>query len=113
MGSKNVVVTGLTSINSRYFHISIGYCTNMILQYLKLIAPTSSPNTDGIHIQSSTGIRVSHSLITTGDDCVSLGQGAKDIRIERIACGPGHGIRYRGKKSIFSFNYLCLSYLFF
>jgi polygalacturonase len=29
----------------------------------------------------------------TGDDCISINQGTTHVWIQRIACGPGHGIR--------------------
>ncbi|XP_055962377.1 polygalacturonase-like [Mercurialis annua] len=92
VGSNNSVVSGLTSINSQMFHISVDESRNIILQNLKIIAPSSSPNTDGIHIQSSTGIIIRTSTFRTGDDCISLGPGSTNISIQKIACGPGHGI---------------------
>ncbi|WCJ21831.1 Pectin lyase-like superfamily protein [Euphorbia peplus] len=92
LGSSNVVVNKLTTINSQLFHIAVGQCWNIVFQNLKIIAPSWSPNTDGIHIQSSSGITVKDSTIMTGDDCISLGQGSKNIWIQQIACGPGHGI---------------------
>ncbi|XP_012829374.1 PREDICTED: polygalacturonase-like [Erythranthe guttata] len=65
----------------------------MTLRKLVIIAPSQSPNTDGIHIASSTGITISNSSIGTGDDCISIGPGSKSLLMDQIACGPGHGIR--------------------
>ncbi|KAL8048989.1 hypothetical protein ABFS82_07G105200 [Erythranthe guttata] len=87
-----VLVSGLKSINSQRIHISINQCSNMTLRKLVIIAPSQSPNTDGIHIASSTGITISNSSIGTGDDCISIGPGSKSLLMDQIACGPGHGI---------------------
>uniref|UniRef100_A0A803P7W5 Polygalacturonase n=1 Tax=Cannabis sativa TaxID=3483 RepID=A0A803P7W5_CANSA len=54
--------------------------------------PPTSPNTDGIHIGSSTGIKIFSSSIATGDDCVSIGPGTDNLLVSGLACGPGHGI---------------------
>ncbi|KAH9659674.1 polygalacturonase [Citrus sinensis] len=70
-------ITGIKSVDSRYFHINILGCYNLKLNDLKITAHADSPNTEGIHIGSSNGSEISHSVIATGDDCVSLGQAVK------------------------------------
>ncbi|KNA11440.1 hypothetical protein SOVF_135190 [Spinacia oleracea] len=90
--SKNIVVRGLTSINSQLFHIVFNGCNNVKLQSVKVLASGNSPNTDGIHVQASNGVTIFKSKISTGDDCISVGAGTTDLWIEDILCGPGHGI---------------------
>lgn len=91
--SKNVVVSGLSSLNSQMFHIVVNGCNNVKVVGVNVVAPWNSPNTDGIHVQLSTGVSILNSKISTGDDCVSIGPGTTNLWIENVACGPGHGIR--------------------
>uniref|UniRef100_A0A7N0U7P3 Polygalacturonase n=1 Tax=Kalanchoe fedtschenkoi TaxID=63787 RepID=A0A7N0U7P3_KALFE len=86
------LISGLTSINSQMSHVVINSCNNVAVQNVRLIAPDQSPNTDGIHIQESSGVTVTGSSIRTGDDCVSIGPGSKNLHIANIQCGPGHGV---------------------
>nr|QDK56820.1 polygalacturonase [Mangifera indica] len=90
--SRNIVLNGLRSINSQIFHVALNHCNNVSIKNVQITAPEDSPNTDGIHMQASTGVTISSSNIATGDDCVSIGQGSKNVWIERVSCGPGHGI---------------------
>ncbi|CAI9108333.1 OLC1v1007903C1 [Oldenlandia corymbosa var. corymbosa] len=90
--SNNVLVNGLTSLNSQFFHIIIDGCNNIRLIGMTISAPAESPNTDGIHVQSSSGVTIMNSHIATGDDCISLGPGCSNVWAESINCGPGHGI---------------------
>nr|GMC83176.1 polygalacturonase-like [Ipomoea batatas] len=90
--SNNIVISGLSSVNSQMFHILIDGCHNAKLQGVKISAPGNSPNTDGIHLQSSSAVTILNSHIGTGDDCISIGPGNSNLWIENIACGPGHGI---------------------
>ncbi|CAN0927147.1 unnamed protein product [Linum grandiflorum] len=90
--SKNIRINGLTSLNSQLFHIVINSCQNVKVQGVRVSAAGNSPNTDGIHVQSSTGVTITNSRIGTGDDCISIGPGTTNLWIENISCGPGHGI---------------------
>ncbi|XP_012070098.2 polygalacturonase [Jatropha curcas] len=90
--SNNIKINGLLSLNSQKFHISINGCKNVRFEGVKVIASGDSPNTDGIHVQYSTNVVIFNSVIKTGDDCISIGPGAKDLYIEGVRCGPGHGI---------------------
>nr|XP_043611799.1 polygalacturonase-like [Erigeron canadensis] len=90
--SNDVVITGLKSLYSELIHITVSDSNHIHLEHMNIIAPSRSPNTDGIIIQSSSGVTIKNSMIRTGDDCIAVGPGSKNIWIEKIACGPGHGI---------------------
>ncbi|KAH7861746.1 hypothetical protein Vadar_030304 [Vaccinium darrowii] len=87
----NSVVRGITSKDSKNFHVNVLGCTNFTFQHFTISAPETSINTDGIHIGRSTGISITDTNIMTGDDCVSIGDGSQQINVERVTCGPGHG----------------------
>uniref|UniRef100_A0A803M5L0 Polygalacturonase n=1 Tax=Chenopodium quinoa TaxID=63459 RepID=A0A803M5L0_CHEQI len=90
--SMNIVVNGLTSLNSQLYHIDFDGCKEVKVEGVKVSTLGASPNTDGIHVQQSTGVTIMNSKIGTGDDCVSIGAGTSNLWIENIDCGPGHGI---------------------
>ncbi|EEF33282.1 Polygalacturonase precursor, putative [Ricinus communis] len=90
--ANNVIISGLTSINSQTMHLVINSCNNVQVRNVKLIAPDQSPNTDGIHVQTSTGVTITGSTLQTGDDCISIGPGTRNLLMSHIKCGPGHGI---------------------
>ncbi|KAI3716275.1 hypothetical protein L6452_23501 [Arctium lappa] len=85
-------LNGLTHINSPRVHVTITACNGVIISNLRIIAPETSPNTDGINIASSTNVKIRDSIIGTGDDCVAISGGSSNIMISSIVCGPGHGI---------------------
>ncbi|GLT44805.1 hypothetical protein SLA2020_186820 [Shorea laevis] len=89
---KVLKIYNLMIINSQQMHIAFTNCLRVITTNLKVIAPATSPNTDGIHISASRGVEVKNSLVRTGDDCISIVNNSSRIRIRSISCGPGHGI---------------------
>ncbi|GFP95501.1 exopolygalacturonase [Phtheirospermum japonicum] len=89
---KNLNVTGISSLNSKQFHFHIVLCDNVNVNNVNIRAPGDSPNTDGIHVSRCSNVSIKNSRISTGDDCISMGDGNRNITIETILCGPGHGI---------------------
>ncbi|KAL9251036.1 Polygalacturonase-like protein, partial [Drosera capensis] len=90
--SKNIVISGLTSLNSQLYHIVVNGCQNVNIHGVKVIASGASPNTDGIHVQLSSEITILNTNIGTGDDCISIGPGTTNMWMQKVVCGPGHGI---------------------
>ncbi|KDP27317.1 hypothetical protein JCGZ_21001 [Jatropha curcas] len=89
---NNSEVSGITSLNSMFFHYHVVKCQNVAFHHLTITAPDDSPNTDGIHISGSSCISVTDSMIGTGNDCVSIGDGTTNLTVSQVTCGPGHGI---------------------
>lgn len=91
---SNAMVRQIFLVDSKAFHIHVTDCRRVHIYDVKITSPEESPNTDGVHISTSTGIKVTDSFIGVGDDCVSIGDGTKNVLVSRVYCGPGHGIRY-------------------
>ncbi|KAF0935364.1 hypothetical protein E2562_032055 [Oryza meyeriana var. granulata] len=102
----NATIRGVTLLNSKFFHLNIFQCKNVLIEKVNITAPGNSPNTDGIHIGDSSNITISATTIATGDDCISIGPGTKTVRVHGVRCGPGHGIsvgslgRYKDEKDV-------------
>nr|KJB13100.1 hypothetical protein B456_002G057100 [Gossypium raimondii] len=88
----NAMIQDITTKDSKQFHVNVLGCKNITFEHFTISAPDESPNTDGIHIGRSDGVNVLNSEIKTGDDCVSIGDGSKNLVINGVTCGPGHGI---------------------
>nr|GLL24207.1 exopolygalacturonase clone GBGA483-like [Ipomoea trifida] len=85
-------IIGLTNKNSKQFHMTMGGCKDVTIQNYTVHTPEDAPNTDGVHIGESSKVSILGASIKTGDDCVSLGDGVQDVHVEKVTCGPGHGL---------------------
>ncbi|CAI9089036.1 OLC1v1023526C1 [Oldenlandia corymbosa var. corymbosa] len=88
----NSTVQNIISIDSKNTHIHLFACQRLHINHIRLTAPEGSPNTDGIKIGNSTDVKILGAKIETGDDCIAMVFGSKDIDINQVQCGPGHGI---------------------
>lgn len=92
--SNHSRVENINMVNAKGFNMKVYECEDVTLTNINITSPDESPNTDGIHIGRIKNVRIVDSLIGTGDDCISIGDGSIDILIRNIMCGPGHGIRF-------------------
>ncbi|CAM8890589.1 hypothetical protein QQ045_027017 [Rhodiola kirilowii] len=90
--STNLVVTDLKIQNSPMFHMKFDGCEGVLIQNLMISSPKLSPNTDGIHIENTKAVGIYNSVISNGDDCISIGPGCANVDIDGVTCGPSHGI---------------------
>ncbi|KAL8230738.1 hypothetical protein R6Q57_000516 [Mikania cordata] len=87
----NSKISHIRSINSKNAHFNLFACHNVNMSNIRISAPSDSPNTDGIHIGSSSKVKIENTIISTGDDCISILSGSRDIMVTRVLCGSGHG----------------------
>ncbi|KAJ1408986.1 Pectin lyase fold/virulence factor [Sesbania bispinosa] len=89
---EDLVVENLTIENGQQIQVSFQDSMNVKVSGLNVTAPEDSPNTDGIHVTNTQNIQISSSVIGTGDDCISIVHGSRNVEAIDITCGPGHGI---------------------
>jgi polygalacturonase len=100
--SKHIHMQGVTVENSPMWQIVPYYSDDLSFRDMKVLAPTTSHNTDGIDPFSSTHIVIDHVLIDTGDDNVAIKSGqpgspgpdapSRDITITDCTFLHGHGL---------------------
>lgn len=97
MHSDNIQISNLTFLNSPSWNVHPVYSSNILIQGITILAPITSPNTDGINPDSCTNTRIEDTYIVSGDDCVavksgwdeygiSYGMPTKQLVIRRLTC---------------------------
>jgi polygalacturonase len=77
MYCKNVLIEGITIVNSTFWTINPEFCENVTVHAVTINNP-HSPNTDGINPESCKYVHISNCHISVGDDCITIKSG-KDI----------------------------------
>ena len=99
---KHILVEDITLKNSPQFHFVPSWCIDVVVHNVTILAPSSSPNTDGIDPVTSHKVRISDCYIDTGDDNVAIksgyndssypNAGSSDIIISNCTFLHGHGV---------------------
>jgi len=99
---KHIRMEDITAENSPMWQIVPYYSDDVVFRNMKVLAPTTSHNTDGIDPFSSSHIVIDHVLIDTGDDDIAIKSGqpnslgpdapSTDITITDCTLLNGHGL---------------------
>jgi polygalacturonase len=101
MFCKNVLIEGITIINSPFWTVNPEFCENVKVHAVTIMNP-HSPNTDGINPESCKNVHISDCHITVGDDCITIKSGkdgpgrtmarpAENYTITNCTMLSGHG----------------------
>ncbi|TDH28818.1 glycoside hydrolase family 28 protein [Segetibacter sp. 3557_3] len=101
MYCKNVLIEGITIINSPFWTVNPEFCENVTITGVTINNP-HSPNTDGINPESCKYVHISNCHISVGDDCITIKSGkdragrkmatpAENYTITNCTMLSGHG----------------------
>ncbi|CAN6192147.1 unnamed protein product [Urochloa humidicola] len=97
MWSETIFISNVTLLNSPAWNIHPVYSSNIVVQGVTILAPTRSPNTDGINPDSCSHVRIEDCYVVSGDDCVAIKSGwdeygiaygmpSQHIVVRRLTC---------------------------
>ena len=99
---NNVALKNITLKNSPQFHFVLEWCNNVIVDSITILAPSNSPNTDGIDPATCHNVHITNCYIDTGDDNVAIKSGKPDpsdpnaastkIYVSHCTFLHGHGV---------------------
>ncbi len=76
--SKHILITNITLKNAPMFHLCPQYSYDVNINHIKILAPSNSPNTDGIDPAQCHHVRISYCTIDNGDDDIAVGASHND-----------------------------------
>jgi polygalacturonase len=98
--SSNVLIEGVTIVNSPMYEIHPVLCHNVIVRNVKIA--TLGPNNDGCDPESSVDVLIDGCTFQTGDDCIAIKSGrnadgrrvhspSENIVVQNCTMKDGHG----------------------
>jgi polygalacturonase len=99
---ERVRMEGVTLADSPFWTVHPVYCRDVALSGLTIKNPHDAPNTDGIDIDSCSGVLIEDCVINVGDDGIALKSGSgpdglrvgrptSNVEVRRCTVGDGHG----------------------
>ncbi|KAJ7570242.1 hypothetical protein O6H91_01G111400 [Diphasiastrum complanatum] len=75
MHSSDIIIYNVTFKNSPFWTVHPVYSRNMLIQFVTILAPQGSPDTDGIDPDSSSDLCIQDCYISNGDDMIAIKSG--------------------------------------
>jgi len=88
---QNIAIEGVTLCNSPSWTLHPFRCKQLTVARIKVDAPMTSPNTDGIDPECCEDVRIVGVHISTGDDCIAIKSGK--ISLARLGPVPTRRVR--------------------
>ncbi|WOL00142.1 hypothetical protein Cni_G08855 [Canna indica] len=99
MFCTNVLVSDVTLMDSPSWNLHPVYSSDVTVSGITVLAPVTSPNTDGIDPDSCTNVKILNSYVISGDDCIAIKSGWDE-----------YGIAFNmPSKHIYIRNFTCIS----
>ncbi len=98
--SRNILIEGITILNSPMWEVTPLYCTNVTVRNVKI--DSHGPNNDGCDPDSCTDVLIENCVFSTGDDCIAIKSGrnrdgrrvgapTENVIIRNCEMKDGHG----------------------
>jgi polygalacturonase len=98
--SRNILIDGITILNSPMWEVTPLYCTNVTVRNVKI--DSHGPNNDGCDPDSCTDVLIENCVFSTGDDCIAIKSGrnrdgrrvaapTENVIIRNCEMKDGHG----------------------
>jgi len=81
---NNLRLSGLTHLDSPMAHIHISECNYVTISSLRINAPESSPNTDGIDVGASSNVVIQDCIIATGMNKLDFWRLLANLQIQLV-----------------------------
>ncbi len=98
--ARNVLIEGVSIVNSPMFEVSPLFCTNVTVRDVKIAS--HGPNNDGCDPDSCSDVLIENCVFDTGDDCIAIKAGrnrdgrrvarpTENVVIRNCTMKDGHG----------------------
>ena len=83
---NNILLKNITLKNSPQFHFIPEWCNNITVDSVTILAPSNSPNTDGIDPATCHNVHITNCYVDNGDDDIAVKSGNPDPNDPNAAC---------------------------
>eukprot|EP00039_Didymoeca_costata_P005028 m.77794 g.77794 ORF g.77794 m.77794 type:complete len:427 (+) comp12642_c0_seq1:133-1413(+) len=90
--ANNISIENINFLNPGFWCLVPVHSHNIMIKNTTIVAPSSSPNTDGIEPMWSSSVHVQDVDISNGDDCITIKSGSRNVLVERVTCHNSHGL---------------------